>query len=66
MLLLELNGLLEGILFVRVDYELRIRSINRLPVRSYSDTGRRVRDTPYTDDNLQQSTTFPSRNPSDA
>src|SRR2546428_4837988 len=58
MLLLELDGLLEGILFVRVDYELRIRSINRLPVRSYSDTGRRVRTRRI------QTTTFSSRRPS--
>jgi hypothetical protein len=65
-LLLELDSLLKGILFVGVDYELGVRSINRLPIRSYSDAGRRVWDTPDTDDNFQQSTTFTSRNPSDA
>src|SRR5437870_1527358 len=66
MLLLKLDSLLESILFVRVDYELRIRSINRLSIRSYSDPGCSVRDTTYTDDNFQRSTTLQSRNPSDA
>jgi len=66
MLLLKLDSLFEGILFVRIDYELRVRSINRLSVRADSDSCCGVRNTPHTDDNLQQSTTFPSRNPSDA
>src|SRR5205809_7811849 len=66
MLLLKLDSLLESILFVRVDYELRIRSINRLFIRSYSDPGCRVRYTAHADDNFQRSTTFQSRNPSDA
>jgi hypothetical protein len=63
MLLLELDSLLEGILLVRVDYELRVRIVNRLAVSSYPDAGSRVRDTTYTDYNLQKSTTFPSRKP---
>src|SRR5438309_8392252 len=66
MLLLKLDSLLESILFVRVDYEFSIRIIDRLSIRSYSDTGCRVRDTTYTDDNFQRSTTFQSRNSSGA
>src|SRR3989442_2533123 len=66
MLLLELYSLLKGILFVGVDDELRVRSIDGLSIRSYSDAGRRVRDASHTDNNFQQSTTFSTRNPSDA
>src|SRR5712692_661509 len=66
MFLLELDSLLESILFVRVDYELGIRSVDRFPVRSYPDAGCCVWDAPHAYDNLQPSTTFPSRNPRDA
>jgi hypothetical protein len=65
-LLLELDSLLESIFFVRVDYELRIGGINRLPIGGYPDPSCRIRDAPQTYDNLQPSTTLPSRNPSDA
>src|SRR5438132_13002142 len=66
MLLLKLDSLLEGILFVRVDYELSVCGINRLPIGQYPDPCCGVRDAQHTDDNFQQPTTFPSRNPRDA
>ena len=53
-----MDGLLEGVLFVRVDYELCIRDVNGLSVSSYLDAGCCVWDTPDADDNFQLSTTF--------
>jgi hypothetical protein len=61
MLLLELDSLLESIFFVRVDYELCIRGVNRLAVSGYPDASCRVRNPTQTDNDLQQSTTFPPR-----
>jgi len=58
MLLLELDSLLKGVLFVGVDYEIGVRSIDGLPIRSYLDAGCRVRGSPYTDDNFQLSRTL--------
>jgi hypothetical protein len=60
-LLLELDSLLEGVLLVGVDYELRIRGINRPTVDSYLDARCGVWDATYTDDDFQQPATFPSR-----
>jgi hypothetical protein len=61
MLFLELDGLLQGVFLVRVDYELRVRGVNRLSVSGYPDASCRVRNPTQTDNNLQQSTTFPPR-----
>src|ERR1700756_4528237 len=61
MLLLELDSLLEGVFFVRVDYEPRVRGVDRLSVSGYPDASCRVRNPTQTDNSLQQSTAFPSR-----